>query len=238
MNLKTSFVLASFILSSMVCIHSCEEADEDDLNPHIGLPTAFPLETGNAWIYERHYYEDDVDSVVLDTLYISGQYEDYFKYTWRPDEYASLVKNLDGLLLSCGRIDYTGDGDTLMYEIPSIWAFFAEDTGFVDFTKHSEYRIYDEKIHIGIESNIEAFGNFYSGYVASRIDTSINEILRDQVTTRAGFYQWRHYDQETQVKYRESIMIQQLRNFLPKPSVQKRFTKKGSTTLPLTSDGF
>ena len=47
----------TLIFLLIVFLISCTESTEPEGNNHFGLPSEFPLEVGNAWVYERHYYE-------------------------------------------------------------------------------------------------------------------------------------------------------------------------------------
>ncbi len=134
-----SFLLFLVITLLIASIAGCKNPFDSDKtkedNPGT-MPVSFPLEVGNAWVYENVIYNDDgsIDSAISQTLYIAGRYQDYFLHTWAPAYHCSLVKNENEMLVDYGEI--TQDGLN-MYAKPYFKAIYNR-TGTIDFYSISE----------------------------------------------------------------------------------------------------
>ena len=150
--MKTKLLLT--LALTMAFFVACNDSDE--IVTH-GLPSEFPLEVGKAWVYERTYYY--LDTSYLDTLYITGQIDEYYIYSWDPATYGSLVKNEDGALKEFGLIDAY---DTIYYPDPSIW--FIYDT--LGTLTPPIYGVYQSGLDsINISTTLETFkGEQYHSY--------------------------------------------------------------------------
>jgi hypothetical protein len=211
----------------------CSDSTSPDEKKHYNLPNQFPLAAGNAWVYERNYYQAEIDSMILDTLYILGMHDDYFKYTWDPQAYYSLVKNQDNKLLSFGQVNLNDPPDTNIYDRPTVWAFFGEDTGYVDQEGLREfYDVLADCLHIRIEKDIEIFNSLYDAYVTSTIGQAEIKPYREQYSTVDGFLEWIYYDLELDEISDRTEMIKKMTNFYP-PQKQMNKSGKGKKAVSL-----
>jgi hypothetical protein len=201
-------LLLTLVLISLFL--SCEK-DNDNINTH-ELPSRFPLEVRNAWKYERIYYENgSVDTSYLDTLYIAGNYQDYFLYSWSPKDYYSLVKNSDNKLVNYGRID---PSDTTFYGEGIIWSFYGK-SGCFDPLSYENYDFWDSEVDsfcISIEDNKEYFGEKWNTYVEEMTSTEYEDITT--IYNRLGYVHFKYYD-DNNILTSESIMIEKLENVDP-----------------------
>lgn len=204
---------------------SCSSSTNSNKDNHYDLPTQFPLTVGNAWVYERHDYETGADSMILDTLYISGMYNDYYKYSWSPDEYYLLVKNFDNKLLIFGNISFGDYPDTAFFDKPCIGEFFGEDTGYVNIKNFDNYYLMWYCLHIAIIHDFKLFDNIYDAYVTSKIDTIADAVISEQFTTIEGLVQWNYYDTGTGELTGMTKMIAKYTNFYPPNNLTKSSTK-------------
>ena len=193
---------------------NCSSTTDSNEN-HFGLPTKFPLEAGNAWVYKKQYFQIDKDSSELDTLCIFGQYQEYYKYSWRPNEHYFLVKNINDMLVSFGDIVISPFSDTSIYERPVVWSFFNEDTGYINGNNYKNYKLPFANIRIDKISNIEIFNNSYDGYIMSSIDTITNVAYYQEIIIKEGIYKRLLFNRINGTKTRETTMIQKLQNFYP-----------------------
>ena len=212
---------------------NCSESTNSNIT-HYDLPTEFPLQIGNAWIYERNYHTGEPDSIQLDTLYIMGKFGDYYQYSWRPDENCTLVKNYDNMLLNCGYIGFNEESnDTMIYEQPIIWFFYSQDTGYVNIEDYPDYELQYDSVHIGIEKNIVRFENIYEGYKVSNYGYSFSVQNDVFYLTVDGFIDAYSYDSETGFLDQTVKMVKKLQNFYPPESLAKKsMVKTKSKTLP------
>lgn len=202
-------LLSSYLLLQLIA--GC--SDLTDSGQPFPLPTQFPLEVGNAWIYERHYYIDELDSFFLDTLYILGMHDDYYKYSWGPDYYFNLIKNNDGKLINYG-MSYIGENpDTTFYTRPYIWAYYSEDTGYIDKNIYQDYSVYEDSIYIGIERGIRGLNYIYDAITESDIYKSV--VTTKQYNIVDGFLEWQNYDYKTGELISRTKMIKKMKNFYP-----------------------
>lgn len=82
-------------------------AIKENVKDTLPLPTGFPLVDGNAWVYERCYYDSitgKLDSMKLDTLYVFASEEEHiFNYDWSPEDGSySPVKQVGDTLFAYG----------------------------------------------------------------------------------------------------------------------------------------
>ena len=225
-------VFVSLLVSVIVICISCSDSTTSS-NSGYGLPNEFPLEEGNAWIYERAYYENGLrDSTILDTLYIAGRFEDYYLYSWNPEEYFNLVKNYDNKLVNFGSIYIHETGiDTTFYDSPSIWAFYGE-TGYIDSTYFENYNYYEnDSLYISIIENEEYFDRRYDTYVTERKRIEYFS-HRFQYLNKLGFAKWEYFDENGVISH-GAEMIEILENFYPEEMLtnsnrekQKSFNQK------------
>lgn len=213
-----------FVFLTFLFLLNCSSSTNSNKDNHYDLPTQFPLTVGNAWVYESHDYETGADSMILDTLYIPGMYNDYYKYSWRPDEYYSLVKNFDNKLINFGQISFGVSPDTIFHEKPYIWAFFGEDTGYVDIKNFDNYSISGDCLHIAIRHDFKLFDNIYDAYFTSRIDTIADAVIIE-FTTIEGFVQWNYDNTGTSKLTVMTKMIAKYTNFYPPNNLTKGSTK-------------
>ncbi len=198
---------------------------------HLGLPNQFPLESGNAWIYERHYYESGTDSMVLDTLYILGRHNEYYKYSWSPNVRYNLVKNQNNKLINFGYVNMSDPPDTTIYHFPIIWMFFGEDTGFVDLEPYqNDYMFFWDSIHIGIKKDIKKFDNLYDAFITTNIKSS--KPYGNQFSTVDGFIQWTEYNSENGEINRTVVMKQKMKDFYPPQKLIKKSTDAKDMFVP------
>jgi hypothetical protein len=189
---------------------------------HFDLPSEFPLKSGNAWIYERHLFVGGTHSMVLDTLYILGMHGEYYKYSWQPNEYYILVKNQDNKFLAFGAV-FIDPPDTNLFNRPLIWTFFGEDTGFVELEYYrNTYDIPQDRIHIGIEKDIEMFDNTYDAYVETHMQSSLLDI--DHYSTVDGSLKWVLYNLENGEIRGTIVMKQKIEDFPPPEALIKKAT--------------
>ncbi len=220
--------MAKILLSLLLCTFLMNCSDLTSSNrKHIDLPTEFRLIHGSALVYESVY--EYQDTTVLDTLYISKLFQDYYGYSWKPNEYWYLVNNYGGMFLFHGIIRYNIQSDTLLFSKPYIWAFFKEDTGFVDYTKFSDYRINADRIHLSIHNDIKAFGNYYDGIVKTKIDSTSETVLLNTVITKSGYYQFTEFFELTGNVIRQITMKKMMFSHPPEPPQKtNKYLKKGS----------
>ena len=205
------FLLA---ITFSICV-SCSDSTTNS-NNDFGLPNEFPLEEGNAWIYERTSYENGLrDSTILDTLYITGRFEDYYLYTWSPTEYLAMVKNIDDKLVCYGTINnYNSTIDTFFYDFPSIWAFYGE-TGYIDSSYFENYYYNEEdSLYISIVEYLEFFDKIYETYVAQNTINSSWYYRRDAYINKLGFARWEYFDEANNL-IESTEMIEILDDFYP-----------------------
>lgn len=214
-----------FVFLTFLFLLSCSSSTDSNKDNHYDLPTQFPLTVGNAWVYERHDYETGADTMILDTLYISGMYNDYYKYSWSPDEYCSLVKNFDNKLINFGHISFGVSPDTAFHEKPYIWVFFGEDTGYVDIKNLDNYSISGDCLHIAIRHDFKLFDNIYDAYVQSEIDTTVDAVYVEVFTTIEGLVQGNFYDTDTGELTGMIKMIKKFTGFYPPNNLTKISTK-------------
>ncbi|KAA3614942.1 MAG: hypothetical protein D8M58_10840 [Calditrichaeota bacterium] len=216
---------AILVFLSLIILTNCSDSTSSNRS-HYDLPTEFRLWPGSAWVYESVY--EIQDTTVFDTLYISKQFNDYYGYSWEPDDHWYLVNNFEGILLVHGRVRFNNPPDTSFYRKPYIWAFFNEDTGSVDFSKYKDYRISEDKIHIGIENDMSIFGNYYDGFVQSNIDTtSEDRVELNVLITKSGFYQWTQFFLDGRV-LRRMTMKNTIFSPPPEPPKNKSYFPKSS----------
>ena len=214
-----------FLVSIVVICISCSNSTTGS-NSSYGLPNEFPLEEGNAWIYERTYYEYGIlDTTILDTLYIAGRFEDYYLYSWNPENYFSLVKNIDNKLVCFGSIF----SDTTFYDLPNIWAFYGE-TGNIDSTYYAGYSYTNiDSEYIDILHDEEYFDKNYDTYKKEQglIESySYNSI--HQYLNKLGFVYWELFDEDNNL-VGTTEMIEILDNFYPEQILTNKNHKKSKT---------
>ena len=189
-------IFFSFLLSIIAICISCTDTTTSS-NSGYGLPNEFPLQEGNAWIYERAYYENGLrNSTELDTLYIAGRFEDYYLYSWRPEVYFSLVKNYDNKLVNLGSIHIHDTGiDTTFYDLPNIWAFYGE-TGYIDSTYFTNYsNTFVDSEFISILPDEEYFDEQYDTYKYDILHNDIFNSREHQYVNKLGFVYWEFFDE-------------------------------------------
>ena len=223
--MRTNIIL--LLIAFITILYSCKNDDVD--LPTNELPIIFPLEVGNAWKYERKYYENGIlDTSYFDTLYIAGLYQDYFLYTWNPEQYYNLVKNVDNKLIRYGYIDLM---DTIMYYEPDIWAFYGE----IDCLDSTDFENYSyisnlESCCISVENNRVFFGEEWDTYVMEKKYTSYAPDMIDRYN-KLGFVSFKRYD-ENNYLISETVMVEVLNGVTPpeilknvKESAIKQFNK-------------
>ncbi len=204
-----------YLLFILILIVNCSESTQPSKSNHFSLPNEFPLKVGKAWVFERHYYENHTDTMFLDTLFIYGMYNEYYKYSWDPSSYTSLVKNENNKLLNFGSIrKYNSIPDTFLYEKPHIWAFFNTDTGFIETSDYSDYFIFGDSTHSSIQYNKEQFGKKFDTYILKWFYEFHSEKIY-QYTNVLGFVHWMNYDDSTEYLKSETKLISILENFYP-----------------------
>jgi hypothetical protein len=190
MKAKTIF---SFILLIGVLI-SCEKEEESSDTLNLQLPTEFPLEVGNAWVYERTFNNG---TSFYDTLYITGTYEDYFIYSWNPGIYGSLVKNENNKLLNCG---YINQSETVIYNSPDTWLIY--DTIGTIIPPIDGYNI-DQTDSVKISTTMVQYSNnnFHSYHAISyAIENFVYDSLY-KVYNSVGIYSFETFgNEETKIK--------------------------------------
>ena len=208
-------IFISFLVTIMAIFTGCTDTTSSDNG--YGLPNEFPLEEGNAWIYEKVYYINELrDTTLIDTLYIAGKFEDYYLYTWNPEHYISLVKNTDNKFVCFGYIDsYGSEIDTVFYDFPEIWAFYGE-TGQIDSTYYLNYSYTNiDSEYISILPDEEFLNSQYDTY---RREITFSEVLfckiMHQFTNKLGFICWEWFDEDNDL-FRTDKMIEKLENFYP-----------------------
>jgi len=213
--MKNIILFCLLLIIIAICI-SCSNSTTGS-NSSYDLPNEFPLEEGNAWIYERVYYENGVqDTTILDTLYIAGRFEDYYLYTWSPEFHVSLVKNIDNKFVCFGYIDsYGSEIDTVFYDFPEIWAFYGE-TGQIDSTYYLNYSYTNiDSEYISILPDEEFFNKRYDTY---RREITFSEVLfckvMYQLTNKLGFVRWEFIDEDYNLTGTDE-MIEKLEDFYP-----------------------
>ena len=209
------FIFISFLVTIMTIFTSC--SDTTSSNNGYGLPNEFPLEEGNAWIYEKVSYTNELrDTAFIDTLYIAGKFEDYYLYTWNPEHNISLVKNIDNKLVCYGHINsYNSQIDTIFFDLTEIWAFYGE-TGYIDSTYYTNYSYGNiDSEYISILPNEEYFDKKYDTY---RREITFFEFYfcksMRQYTNKLGFVCWEFFDEDNNL-FRTDKMIEKLENFYP-----------------------
>ncbi|MCF8308601.1 MAG: hypothetical protein K9I68_06290 [Bacteroidales bacterium] len=222
-NKNTITIATAFIgiLLTTIAFNACEDRefnnpyDEnveiDTLNYTNELPSEFPLEVGNAWEYERTYYENgEFDTSYLDTLYIAGKYQDYFLYSWDPKYYYSLVKNSDNKLVNYGSIR---PNDTTFHDDPRIWAFYGK-TGCLNSTSFNNYDNSNiDSLCISIDENREYFGEKWNTYIEER--TFINDRdKRVMYYTKLGVVRVKYLNENNNLSS-EIIMVEALDDLNP-----------------------
>ena len=202
--------MIKYIIFVTFCIFVSCDANTNDSNRNMYYPASFPLEVGNAWIYNRINYENNTES--LDTLYIVGQYEDFFLYSWRPDELALLVKNDSGVFANYGFIDYSKP-DTILYSKPSAW-FIYDNRGLLNKSDYGEY-------HVTADSII----TFRETYIHNGLE--LNSIKEVEYRTRVydiqhtymgniGYLSWRDYKiANDTILIKETKLISAHKNIFP-----------------------
>jgi len=205
----TKFLLIG--LTSLVILFSCE-SDDNNSNATHELPSEFPLEVGNAWEYERTFYENGaIDTSYLDTLYIAGKYQDYFLWYWDSWNHYVLVKNSDNKLLYYGTIE---PNDTIFRDEPGVWAFYGK-TGCLDSTSFANY-YYNSNIDsfcISIDENREYFGEKWDTYIEKRTYKD-NRDKTLHYYNKLGFVEFTGFDKNNNLTF-EHIMIKKLENANP-----------------------
>ena len=194
----------------VICI-SC--TDSTSSNSGNGLPSEFPLEEGNAWIYERVGYENGIqNTTLLDTLYIAGKYEDYFLYSWNPESYYSLIKNYDSKLIDYGIIT---NSDTIFYDVPHIWNFYGV-SGNLDSTNYVNYDFSNiDSAYISVLSDEEYFDKTYDTYLfEERYLTPAPYFRMNLYINRLGYVYFEYFDEDDNLM--QTIrMLEKLENFYP-----------------------
>lgn len=157
------------------------------------MPTQFPLEEGNAWVYNGKSYSDSGSyTEYTDTLYICGKYEDYFLYKWGPLGRYNLVMNEDDKLVQYGYIE---DNELLIYEKPNIWFWFGKTGRLIE----SDFNGYQYNPEDTISMNIvreECLGYMLYGYVKETLNQNQYYNRSYSHLNEYGFYRWRYYDEE------------------------------------------
>lgn len=140
------FHIVALIFAASLLVWSCDSGIFSSDTDKDKLPGVFPLEVGNAWVYERNNFNNGETS--YDTLYIPGKYQGHFKYTWDPANYYSIINNEEQYLIFYGGFN----GDSLVFEEPPvIWSFYPDKKGWVEFDDFSEfYDVYADSIYIDI----------------------------------------------------------------------------------------
>jgi len=230
-NIMRKFVLIILLVSAIVVCISCSDSTTSP-NSSYGLPYEFPLEEGNAWVYVNVYYENGlIDSTCLDTLYIAGQLEDYFLYSWRPEEYFNLVKNIDNKLVNFGSIHINESHiDTTFYDSPYIWAYYG-NTGYIDASYYENYHYNPlDSLHISILNNEPYFGSKYDTYVSDKITRSDNYFShRLGFSNKLGFACWKSYNEDNDL-IRTTKIIEVLEDFYPE-RILTNMNQKSSNSL-------
>jgi len=209
-------------------IISCDtEDDTKDTNNVRPLPTEFPLEVGNAFVYERLYYTNNqLDSTVLDTLYVYEMEGSYYKYSFRPWEYYNLVKNVPNMFLSYGTIYFSAQKkDTFMYDKPDVWMLYGFE-GSIDTSEYSaNYDLDVESWEIEVENEMKFAGNIYNAYkniFNHGTDYTVSP-KREVYAIEDGFAQWNYYDADNNL-VRQTKLKTVLKDTFPptkKSSAQK-----------------
>jgi hypothetical protein len=207
--MKKQILPLTFLAILVLVIFSCEKDENNNTNE---LPNKFPLEVGNAWKYERTYYEKGaIDTSYLDTLYIAGKHQDYFLYSWNPRSYYNLVKNSDNKLVNYGVIN---PNDTTFFDDAYIWSFYGK-TGCLDSTSFVNYN-YNSDIDsfcISIDENREYFGEKWNTYTEKRTYKKD----RDKMLTHynnLGYVSFRDFDENDNLTH-ETVMIEELEGITP-----------------------
>jgi len=216
------FVLIILLVSAIVICISCSDSTTSN-NSGYGLPHEFPLQEGNAWIYERAYYENGLkDSTRLDTLYIAGRFEDYYLYTWNPEEYFVLVKNYENKLVAFGHIN----SDTTFYNLPSIWAFYGE-TGYIDSTYYANYSYTNiDSQYISILPDEQYFEEHYDTYKDEKYSIESHSYKSiHQYVNKMGFGYWELFDENNNLT-ETTEMIEMLEDFYPESILTNKNQKK------------
>ncbi|MDX9694858.1 MAG: hypothetical protein RBT49_03620 [Bacteroidales bacterium] len=216
--MKIKLLLVGLI--SFFLLFSCENDDEEN-NIH-DLPNGFPLKVGSAWKYQKTYFENgEIDTTYLDTLYISGTHESYYLYSWNPEIYKSLVKNVDNKLISYGHIG----SSVTFYDEPLIFFFYGK-VGCLNSTDFENYD-YDnntESFCISIQNDMEYLGDNWDTYVEkiTYLDNSDDEYT---YYNSLGTVKIENFNEYNIITYR-CVLLEKLENvYPPQLSIKKTETK-------------
>jgi len=223
--MKKQILSLTFLTILILVSFSCEEDENNNTNQ---LPTEFPLEVGNAWVYERNDYENGaVDTSYLDTLYIAGKHQDYFLYSWNPKEYYSLVKNSDNKLICYGSIK---QNDTTFFDKASIWYFYGK-TGCLDSTSFANYYYKPDmdSACISVDKNREYFGEKWNTYIMKKTFEFDDEVKTLTYYNKIGLVDSKVFNNENNNLITEKIIIKELKNVNP-PELSNDAKEEGLKT--------
>lgn len=190
------------LISMLLIIQSCD-LNEPLYGPPLAyhkLPDDFPLKVGTGWVYRTNYYSNSnmtIDSSFTDTLLITGQtnqHTEYFLYSWNPDVYASIICNVNNLLINVGQINYYADrNDTIIFNKPYIWTFYNIDTGYVNFNNYgNNYEYIYDSILVSIDSGKIFFNERFDTYIFNEISMNQPSLNRFQYSNELGFILWQY----------------------------------------------